>query len=331
MLGDNRLKSQMNITNNKVSVIVPIYNAQRYLHRCIKSILEQDYTNFELILVDDGSTDMSGEICEKYKLVDSRIQVIHKSNEGVSVARNIGIDLAKGEFITFVDADDWIDSSYLSSLLKKICGYDIVISSFTDVYESNTPKRDYNKELNCPLVTKDAIFESFVDDCIEGKIYTYLIWGKLYRKSIIGQVRFSNLKYSEDALFFRSIVNKGARINFVENHGYYYYINKEGATSDRSKATEIVYGSMYMLQSFYKLFSSGMSERQKKETIKLIRRSLLAYLRSAVKTGNIVTPDAYKIAQNVALIIFRNDPKMYEILYIGMLLLLFQIRGRIKI
>lgn len=104
--------------NPLISVIVPVYNVERYLNQCIDSILAQTYKDFELILVDDGSKDKSGEICDEYVKKDSRIRVFHKKNGGVSSARNYGIDNAQGTYICFVDSDDWVDETYLEDMLK---------------------------------------------------------------------------------------------------------------------------------------------------------------------------------------------------------------------
>ena len=122
-----------------ISIIVPVYNAEKYLRRCIDSILSQSLTDFELILIDDGSTDRSPLICDEYATRDKRIRLIHKKNDGVSAARNDGIDIAQGEFITFVDSDDWVDEVYLYTLLQ-YKQYDIVFFShrliFDDGYTS---------------------------------------------------------------------------------------------------------------------------------------------------------------------------------------------------
>ena len=114
-----------------ISVIVPVYNVERYLPRCIESILKQTYTNFELILVDDGTPDRSGIICDRYAEKDSRIRVIHKENGGVSTARNAGIDAAKGEWITFVDSDDWVSVKYLELLAECLDqnDYDLIVGA----------------------------------------------------------------------------------------------------------------------------------------------------------------------------------------------------------
>lgn len=102
----------------KISIIVPVYNSSRYLEKCFDSIRDQTYTDFEVIVINDGSTDCSGEICDKYAELDNRFKIIHKENGGVSKARNIGIDNANGEYITFIDSDDWIDVDYLQEFIE---------------------------------------------------------------------------------------------------------------------------------------------------------------------------------------------------------------------
>ena len=111
-----------------ISVIVPVYNTEKYLDRCIQSILAQTYTDFELLLIDDGSTDLSGEICDKYAEQDSRVKVFHKENGGVSSARNLGLDKANGDWVTFVDADDWVTTLYLNNLSDNTNSADFVVS-----------------------------------------------------------------------------------------------------------------------------------------------------------------------------------------------------------
>ena len=118
----------------QISVIVPVYNAEKYLHRCIDSILAQTFSDFELLLIDDGSKDNSGRICDEYAAKDSRIRVFHKKNGGVSSARNMGLDNAKGDWITFVDSDDWVKQDYLYSMISQPDA-DLIMSSF-DIIEN---------------------------------------------------------------------------------------------------------------------------------------------------------------------------------------------------
>ena len=122
------------MTQPTISIIVPVYNSEKYLGACIDSILSQYFRDFELILVDDGSRDSSPHICDDYTQKDSRVKVIHKENGGVSAARNDGLDIAKGEYVTFIDSDDWVERDYLSTL-SNYRNYDIVFFSHRMIYE----------------------------------------------------------------------------------------------------------------------------------------------------------------------------------------------------
>lgn len=118
--------------NQTFSIIVPVYNVEQYLENCINSVLNQSFRNFQLILVDDGSKDSSGEICDRFAQKDSRVKVIHKPNAGVSAARNTGIDIATGQFICFIDSDDWIESEYLQKIVDEIYDFDTLVSTKND-------------------------------------------------------------------------------------------------------------------------------------------------------------------------------------------------------
>ena len=121
------------MTQPQISIIVPVYNSEKYLGACIDSILSQSFRDIELILVDDGSRDSSSRICDDYAQKDGRVKVIHKANGGVSAARNDGLDIAKGEYITFIDSDDWVEREYLSTL-SNYRDYDIVFFSHLLIY-----------------------------------------------------------------------------------------------------------------------------------------------------------------------------------------------------
>lgn len=124
----------------KISVIVPVYNAEQYLHRCIDSILAQTFTDFELLLIDDGSKDNSGDICDGYAMKDERVRVFHKKKGGVSSARNLGLDNAKGEWVSFVDADDYLDNCYYSNFLSFHDISGIVFTGFIKIKGNNKKK-----------------------------------------------------------------------------------------------------------------------------------------------------------------------------------------------
>ena len=198
----------------KVSIIVPIYNVERYLEACIESILSQTYGNFELILVDDGSPDQCGIICDKYATQDSRIKVIHKENQGLGMARNTGLDYATGEFVCFVDSDDWLEQHAIEYWIRAQRKYD------ADIVMCNYQKRNDNKEVlyryeirnkECCYRGKEIEQEIFWpmigQESMVREDFTInmCVWTNLYRRELIEseQIRFlSEREYlSEDICF----------------------------------------------------------------------------------------------------------------------------------
>ena len=186
----------------KISVIVPVYNAEKYLHRCIDSILAQTFTDFELLLINDGSKDSSGVICDEYAAKDSRVLVFHKENGGVSSARNMGLDNAKGEWISFVDSDDWVEKEYLETLYQD--GEFDFVTCYWNVLENNDvlegvfhADREYYGLNDIRL---------FLDDNERELLYPVC---RLFRKTIIdrNEIRFNqDLNYGEDILFVMSYI-----------------------------------------------------------------------------------------------------------------------------
>ena len=204
-----------------ISVIVPIYNAEKFLHYCIDSILNQTFIDFELILVDDGSTDNSGKICDEYSEKDNRIWVIHKPNGGVSSARNAGIEAAKGEYICFVDSDDFLESSYLEELIetkKKYPDFDNVWCGFQtveDYYKNNKKAYDVERDNDYSFSDLSSIMDLFE------KWFVQMPWNKLYKtKTIVensivfppeislGEDYIFNLRYLDCTNGKISVVNK---------------------------------------------------------------------------------------------------------------------------
>ena len=180
-----------------VSVIIPVYNVEKYIEECIISICNQDYKNIEIILVDDGSFDNSGEICDRYAKKDDRIKVIHKENNGVSSARNSGLDIAKGDYVCFVDGDDYLESDYVSYLLKLILDNKVDISISKGIYDTFTPKN--NKQDYIKVISGE-------DTAIE--ILTYKIHIGVYSKMF-------SLKFLKDnSIRFKENIRMGEGFNF---------------------------------------------------------------------------------------------------------------------
>ena len=207
-----------------ISVIVPIYNAEKYLHRCIKRILAQDYTDYELLLIDDGSTDNSGTICDEYAIKDNRIRVFHKENGGVSSARNWGLDKAIGEYIMFVDSDDYMLPGMLEVMLSTLESKkaDLVVCGTTETGGGYwRPIADVDYSIN-------QLKENFVS-----LLHTELLsppWNKIYKKEIIGSNRFcEDISFGEDLLFNIQYLEKCENISLIKESPFYHEKENENS------------------------------------------------------------------------------------------------------
>ncbi len=216
--------------NNLVSVIVPVYNRENYLRRCIDSILAQTYTNFELLLIDDGSTDNSGKICDEYAERDNRVKVFHKENGGVSSARNVGLDNAKGEYIIFVDSDDWVAVNYVELLLPRE-GEDLVCCGSREMEAGREIGRSgYNKD---EVYTIETI-RNF-RQCRWGKIYLGPC-AKGYRRTIIDKIalRFDEMiSYHEDGIFNMFYFHCCNTIRLISDDLYFVERTPHGSLVER--------------------------------------------------------------------------------------------------
>lgn len=206
----------------QVSVIVPVYNVEYCLSRCIDSILSQTFTDFELLLIDDGSKDNSGNICDEYKLKDDRIRVFHKENGGVSSARNWGIANSYGEHIAFIDSDDWVGVNYLEELMK-FKAYDIVIGGNT--FEGDcigVDRFEYNR-----IYFGNEIGKVLDTTLTDNKLR--VPWAKLYKKAIIedNNLFFDiHMKIAEDTVFVQQYLFHCKSLCFINSVAYFYYVNK---------------------------------------------------------------------------------------------------------
>ena len=207
-----------------ISVIVPIFNAEKYLHRCIKRILAQDYTDYELLLIDDGSTDNSGTICDEYAIKDNRIRVFHKENGGVSSARNWGLDNAIGEYIMFVDSDDYMLPGMLEVMVStlKAKSADLVVCGTTETGGGYwRPIADVDYSIN-------QLKENFVS-----LLHTELLsppWNKIYKKEIIGSNRFcEDISFGEDLLFNIQYLEKCENIFLIKESPFYHEKENENS------------------------------------------------------------------------------------------------------
>lgn len=220
------------INRNLISVIVPVYNAEKYLDRCLTSLISQTHKELEIILVNDGSADTSAELCRNWCGKDARIKLIHQENQGVSAARNLGLENASGNYIVFVDADDWIKPLMLEKQLKclKKEHSDIVLSGFCEV--------DGEKSDNGADKQQKIENSEYSEKTVDSRTYAgeYLLrgnnrcWSVLFKREAIGQVRFiKGLTIGEDLLFMIDILPQIRRISVLEDQDYCYFINENGA------------------------------------------------------------------------------------------------------
>lgn len=212
----------------EISVIVPVYNVEKYLSRCIDSILAQTFTDFELILVDDGSPDNCGFICDEYAAKDERILVIHKGNGGVSKARNVALDIATGKIIFFCDSDDYLKNDYLAVMLQAMYSRDSdsVACNFTIINEQGDATIDRKEYNDVVLHNEQQIKEYILNDVLQGKV----AWGmcsRLYKKDIIDAYNLRICEncenFAEDLCFFLTYLVHCKRISSIDYAGYYYF------------------------------------------------------------------------------------------------------------
>ena len=201
----------------KISVVVPVYNAEEYLERMLESLINQTYKCLEIILIDDGSIDNSGKICDKYKSKDKRIVVVHKKNEGVSIARNTGLKLVTGDFIGFVDSDDVISLDMYERL------YNNIINTNSDI--SVCGFKMFNGEITFEYNEKIKIFnkEDAIKDIISDGLITNFLWNKLFRKDVFNNINFPEKKIYEDLYVMPKIIEKTDKICFDSSKLYGYF------------------------------------------------------------------------------------------------------------
>jgi len=223
---------------SKISIIIPVYNAEKYLKKCLDSVINQTYKDLEIICVNDGSIDNSLNILKEYKKKESRIIIIDKKNQGVSAARNDGIKKATGEYITFLDSDDWVELNTIEML------YNTLIKNKVDVVRCNYYiNYNYNENLsggslydlsNKKILTNDKKFgDLVVDRLLDGTIpcYTGLL---LIKQKCLVDIKFKeNIKLMEDTIFYNELMNKIYSIYFLDESFYHYYCNQESCTKSK--------------------------------------------------------------------------------------------------
>ncbi len=317
----------------KFSVIVPVYNVEEFLEECVKSVLNQSFEDFELILVDDGSTDKSPEICDMLEKADSRIKVFHNSNGGASAARNCGLEAATGEFVIFLDSDDYWNQkdglALLSSQIEKN-NADIVLFGCTDF--SNVSGESY--------VSRTGYNLDIIESGDKNETLHYLLSSKMipggptifcFRKSLaeLNGIRFKEGISNEDYDFVLSVFTESKRICAVNDPFYTYRHSREGSVTG-SANIKMIYGIDYTVNKWYPIINGFENET--------LKRDYLNYLAFIYSTGFVIAGRMDRNARKEALSILKKNRKVLRFGYwkrtkvkrIGLMLLganLFSVLG----
>lgn len=239
-----------------ISVIIPVYNVEKYLDACVASVVKQTYTDFELLLIDDGSTDSSGLLCDRWQERDARIRVVHQPNQGVSAARNRGLDMARGEQMAFIDSDDWVDSDYLALMVSALAAThaDLAVCGLTQ-HHADGHREDYVPSMNgaFPLDAQHA-------DCFTDLNRKFLLYGpvtKFYKMELLQchKVRFpQGTSFGEDLIFNYRYLEHVEAIACVARSTYHYRILGSSTLSGRIRPDQFAtdYEQWQLLMAFYR-------------------------------------------------------------------------------
>ena len=220
-----------------VSIIVPVYNVEKYLVRCLDSLIRQTYSNLEIIIIDDGSFDSSGSICDQYVAKDDRIRVVHKENSGVGFARNSGLDICSGDFVMFVDSDDFISEDAVKVLYNRIMidDSDIAAGKHVDFFEDGRENDSFCSWMQDEVMkTRDVLLSMN-----KSQFIPVAPWGKLYKSEIFKEIRYCGFDCGEDLMLYPQILDKCKKVSVVNKTIYYYFQRNNSLYHKQSKKGQI--------------------------------------------------------------------------------------------
>ena len=292
---------------SKISIIIPVYNVEKYLDRCIKSVINQTLVDIEIILVNDGSTDSSGEMCDEYAKKDSRIKVIHKLNGGLSSARNEGLKYATAELVGFIDSDDWITVDMYEYLynLQQNNNADIVSCSY--LLAKNYPTKLKNLKTKEFVFTRDEALNNYLKMGVFERINDYSAWKKIYKKELFSDVEFPDGMLFEDMPTNFRLIQKCSKYVYSTKICYFYFQNSISITRNQySKRHNDLIKSSEMIGLYAKKEDNDIQKLAKILRIK----SYFSLLTKVVRFGVNDDVDDVYISENL-LIPFRNEYKTF--------------------
>lgn len=315
--------------NALISVIVPVYNVENYLAKCLDSIISQTYKNLQIILIDDGSTDNSGVICDKYKQIDSRIEVIHKTNGGVGSARETGVNKATGEYIAFVDPDDFIDCNMYSKLYKAISNNNADIAVCNILRIENNKKSIFGNTIKFNEIhTGEKCFENYISN-----LYNFSLLNKLFKKSLFDDLTFEKLRFSEDVKIQVYIFVRANTVVCINDVLYFYIKRKDSLTESNKINSNYIYTQFSVYQFLFEytykrneeilrqyvplyvrellsIYDQCMSSIDYKKLKDQIEDSLKRYKKCILKYSQL------EKSKKIKLIVLLNSKKLYKFIYI---------------
>ena len=293
-----------------ISIIIPVYKVEKYLEKCIESVLKQTYTNLQVILVDDGSPDNCGKICDEYAKKDSRIEVIHKVNGGLSDARNVGIAKAKGKYIGFVESDDYIKEDMYEILINLIKEYDadVSICNLYDVIEGKEYIRNKEngiKEYNRIDILKEVLLDK--------NIQSYA-WNKLYKKELFNEIKYPIGKKYEDIGTTFYIFEKCNKVVVTSEPEYYYLKRADSLVNNVTESTVLDYTEI-IIQRY--LYTQKNIEELRKYNNYYLAKTLITAHNDIELLGSISEKmqEKYKELYNLAFDILKNNKKDIDELF----------------
>ena len=256
----------------EISIIVPVYNMERYMRQCVDSILAQTFENWECLLIDDGSTDKSALICDEYAEKDDRIRVVHKKNGGLSSARNVGVSVAHADLIGFVDSDDWIDVDMYKCLYQSMKENDSDIAVCGIYFDTS------KKEISKPVLVEQDVLEgkNALWLILEDKYIPSYAWNKLYKKSLLKDLPFPEILFEDYAVVYKWFA-RAKKVSLCHAPAYHYRQRGGSIIHNRDAATEYLRFELdkerFDFVCQYKSFSESYKEAYKKQLIKLALRT----------------------------------------------------------
>ncbi len=300
----------------KVSIIIPVYKVEMYLARCLDSILNQIYTEWEAILIDDCSPDKSGVICDEYAKKDDRIKVIHREkNGGASAARNLGLEAATGDYIAFIDSDDYVTEKYLRTLVKDLEKNDADISQCSFYHVVNGEIEEDVKKIGETVYPVDVYTgeEAFGHCYGDGNVdlFNFLLWNKLFKREVVGGLRFVEGLRCEDAIFISEVFLKAKRISRSDKRRYYYCRHDDSVMGKKEKDIKdmvishvLAYREVAKICEGYTPYSQKLAQAMlgKWYASAIKRKALGEELKAMLKEDN----KRYKLSKNKKLSFLRR-------------------------